>query len=176
METPPQIDQIEFSESQIAILESKLTKHQVKTYGPKVFTEHGSQFCIVAKVRYDDECGNGHNSFAITATISERCGNQWRDYCGGCCHEEISKHFPKLAPLIKWHLCASDGPMHYVANTVYHAGNRQLDAARHCAIWPEATDEQLCSEPEELKRLLLERLPALLEEFKTAIESLGFTF
>ena len=25
---------------------------------------------------------------------------------------------------IKWHLVGADGPMHYVANTVYHAGDR----------------------------------------------------
>lgn len=273
-----------------AIIESKLTKHQVKTYGPKFFEEHGKRYSIVAEVRYDDECGNGHNSFGITATIKNVYG---REEMGGCCHDEVAKHFPELAPFIKWHLCGSDGPMHYVANTLYHAGNRDhngrtkgeryhvkgreekrivfgdfpitfeykdnliafiesaptwatvqpvevahekepktfgskwtltgldcqwyqcpfdrreeadeflaackrfvpqvkifqdkftrigegkerdLNAARHCAVWPEATDEQLCSEPEELKRLLLERLPALLEEFKTAVESLGFTF
>jgi hypothetical protein len=168
-------------------VESKLTKHQSKTYGPKLYTEHGSQFQIMAEVRYDDQCGNGHNTFAITAKIDEKRGNQWRDYSGGCCHDEVVKHFPKLAPYIKWHLCSSDGPMHYVANTIYHAGNRDhngrtkgkerdLAAARACAIWPDATDEQLCSEPEELKRLLIERLPALLAEFKTAVESLGFTY
>jgi hypothetical protein len=53
---------------------------------------------------------------------------------------------------------------------------RDLNAARHCAVWPEATDEQLCSEPEELKQMLIERLPALIEEFKAAVESLGFIF
>jgi hypothetical protein len=275
---------------------STLTKHQVKTYGPKFYTEHGSQFRIAVEVRYDDECGNGHNSFGITATIDEKRGNQWREYSGGCCHEEVAKHFPELAPFIKWHLCASDGPMHYLVNTLYHAGNRdhngrtkgeryhikgqeenrivfgdfpisfefkddftkfissvsrwqyaeaipvehppeeksnyrfapkwtikghncewyqcpfdreeeakdfikacqifaprivvftekytkvgegkerQLEYARNGAIWPEATDEQLCSEPEELKRLLVERLPALIEDFKKAVESLGFIF
>jgi hypothetical protein len=277
--------------------QSKLTKKQVKTYGPKFYIERGSQFRIVAEVRYDDECGNGHNSFGITATIDQKWGNQWRDYSGGCCHDKVIKHFPELAPFIKWHLTGSDGPMHYVANTLWHAGNRDcngrtkseryhvkgheekrivfgdfpisfefkekgfvqfieattdwtkaepvavehppeeksnykfapkwtikgfdcewyqcpfdrqeeaqdfikacqmftprivvfqekytrigegkerdLNAARHCAVWPEATDEQLCSEPEALKAMLLERLPALLAEFKTAVESLGFVF
>ena len=223
--------------------QSKLTKHQVKTYGPKFYTERGSEFLIVAEVRYDDECGNGHNTFAITATINEKRGNQWRDYSGGCCHDEVAKHFPELAPFIKWHLVSSDGPMHYVANTLYHAGDRDcwglrkgefrqhksrgpnqnggvegvpnwvlevpkgitrdvysnekpapimlewkaygrtgegkerdLAAARSVAVWPEATDEQLCSEPEELKRMLIARLPKLIEEFKTAVESIGFVF
>lgn len=156
--------------------ESKLTKKQVKTYGPKIFGEGKSQFRIVAEVRYDDECDNGHNSFGITATIEEKRGNKWRDCSWGCCHDEVAKHFPELAPFIKWHLFDAIGPMHYVANTVYHAGNRNLVSARSCAVWLDATDEQLCSEPEELKRLLLERLPALIEEFKIAVESLGFVF
>jgi hypothetical protein len=219
-----------------------------------------------------------------------------RDVAGGCIHEEIAKHFPGLAPLIKWHLCASDGPMHYVANTVYHAGNRdyngkqkgeryhvrgreekrivfgefpitfefkdgftqfiescpdwklvqpvavehppeektnykfapkwtvsghacewyqcpfdreeeaqdfikacreytprivvfaekftqvgegkerKFDLARLSAVWPDATDEQLSAEPEELKAMLLARLPGLLKEFRAAMESLGFTY
>jgi len=51
-----------------------------------------------------------------------------------------------------------------------------LDAARRCAIWPEATDEELTQEPDALKAQLIKRLPALMKEFKTAVESLGFTY
>ena len=222
--------------TQIEIPRSKLTPHQVKTYGPKSYTDRGKRFTITAEVRYDDECHNGHNTFAITADIRER----GREYMGGCCHDEVAKHFPELAPFIKWHLMNSDGPMYYLANTLYHAGNRdhngllkgefrqmkdcksglplwepsfpegmtnvwrntlasaekppsvtieykpygrtgegkerQLDFARSSAVWPEATDEQLCAEPEELKKALVERLPGLIAEFKLAVESLGFVF
>lgn len=140
---------------------------------------------------------------------------------GGCCHDEVAKHFPELAPLIKWHLCSSDGPMHYLANTVYHATEHcpksawvhfedeangihkqcmrycdlaeaekicqspgysmeidartakvaNLDHARSAAIWPDATQEQLLD-----KNALEARLPALMAEFKAAVESLGFTY
>jgi hypothetical protein len=202
---------------------------------------------------------------------------------GGCIHEDIAKHFPELMPYIKWHLTSTDGPMHYLANTLYHANDKDcwgkrkgeprqyehqikfesfpvsfkfpkdfiqwvqkqtqgtfkvcevphvnragdtydykskysfhgiagewyqcpfdseqeakqfeeafntipfkvvskatawgegkepdLDGARHCAIWPEATLEQLQS-----KELLLERLPALMAEFKKDVESLGLVF
>lgn len=150
-------------------------------------------------------------------------------------HEEIAKHFPKLAPFIKWHLCSSDGPMHYIGNVMYFAGDRdchgltkgefkqftdkdgipkwipesgvsntgsrtiasikkpepltvawvpwgrtgegkvrELDAARRCAIWPDATDAELCAP--DLKQRLEARLPALMEEFKSAMESLGFVY
>jgi hypothetical protein len=51
---------------------------------------------------------------------------------------------------------------------------RDLDAARRVAIWPDATDEQLCAEPAVLRTLLEARLPALLAEFKACMSSLGF--
>lgn len=163
---------------------STLTKSQRHKYGPKVFTEHGESFRITAEVRHDDQCGNGHNSFAITAEIYQKDGHgRWVDYSGGCCHDEIAKHFPELAPFIKWHLTSADGPMHYPGNVTYLAGERdcwgclkarELDAARHCAVWPDATDEDLTAPG--LEQRLMDRLPALMAEFKTAMESLGFVY
>jgi hypothetical protein len=205
---------------------SVLTKKQVKKKGPVYFAKDGEQYRITATIRYDDSCGNGHNSFAITAQIDIRGHDFWRDDCGGMCHDDIAKHFPELAPLLKWHLCSSDGPLHYVANTVYHAGDgdkgkqrcdragkpmwqlgylpgridlvcqtekpesitlhyfpvledgkdRDLAAARDCAIWPEATDAQLLAPKEELTAALLARLPGLMAEFKSAVESLGLVY
>lgn len=240
---------------------STLTKDQTRTFGPKFYTINGTKMRITARVRYDDQCGNGHNSFAVTAQIDEQKGRVWMDYSGGCCHDEVEKHFPELRPFIKWHLTSSDGPMHYVANTLYAAGERdyrglrlgekrqlcnsrtgapcfdlvarntpglrihsrynvapnaatvglraietlavefedgkrppvpelvweprwvvgegkarELDLARSSAVWPEATDAELRAEPEFLGAALLARLPALREEFQSAVESLGFTF
>lgn len=106
--------------------ESILTKKQVKIYGPKIIQYGGESATITATVRYDDECSNGHNSFAITGQISSTNKRKYTDgfIAGGCIHEDVAKHFPELAPFIKWHLCDSDGPMHYIANTSYHAGDR----------------------------------------------------
>ena len=264
--------------------ESTLTKRQRRKFGPKVYREGGLTLRIIANVRYDDECGNGHNTFSVTADITRKGANgQWHDHAGGCCHDEIAEHFPELAPLLKWHLCSSDGPMHYIPNTVYHASDRDhnghrkgepcrweynvkfgnspvshrikrrlyeflqsrrggefkviplrhardpetykdhytfvgfgerwhecpfhdeafarefaegmntcevefsetpvefskgkdrdLEAARHSAVWPEATDEELTALG--LKERLEARLPALLAEFRQAIESLGLTW
>lgn len=230
-----------------ALPASILTKSQYKTFGPRPVSGYGAGAAIYALVRYDDECGNGHNTFSITGTIKAPRPRDHKGYwdnnvCGGCIHEEIAKAFPELAPLIKWHLVSSDGPMHYIGNTIYHAGDRdcwglrkgefrqhasggkqnggvegvpnwvleipdreardvyadqkpepvvcewkpygrigegkerELDAARHSAVWPEATDEQLSAPPEELKRALMDRLPALMAEFKGAMEGLGFTY
>jgi len=111
--------------------ESTLTKRQRRKFGPKVYRDGSDTLRIIANVRYDDECGNGHNTFSITADIQRKGNNkQWYEDSGGCCHDEVAKHFPELAPLIKWHLCGSDGPLHYVANTVYFAGNKDHNGLR----------------------------------------------
>lgn len=43
---------------------------------------------------------------------------------GGCNLELIAKEFPKLKTLCKFHLCSTEGPMHYIANTLYFISNR----------------------------------------------------
>jgi hypothetical protein len=164
-------------------------------------------------LRYDDQCGNGHNTFSMTAS--------GRDM-GGCCHDAIVQAFPYLEPFIKWHLCSNDGPLHYMENTMYHAAaipleqgkwwfslenkklrivdvaerermierygeqahfesypnpmakESNLDAARSSAVWPEATDAELVAS--DLREKLEKRLPRLLEDFRAAMEKLGFTF
>jgi hypothetical protein len=73
---------------------------------------------LVVEVRMDDECHNGHADFAVTATEYNAGG---RDVCGGCMHEEVLKHFPKLAPLVALHLheAMSGAAMHAIANGFY---------------------------------------------------------
>ena len=229
-------------------------------------TKHGTQLQV--EVRFDDKCKNGHASFAITATETK---NGRVEGCG-CMHDDIAEVFPEFKSLIAIHLCSTDGPMHYVANTCYMAGDRdcdgmakgelryqnelasnddkhrasldktklhgldiparwdwqenyrrpapgeehtegalrrwlpvsmmdpesdadafdmlqlsplhrigegkerELDTARRSAIWPEATDGELCSSREVLKGLLEDRLPALLFEFRTLVEDFGFMY
>lgn len=160
---------------------SLLTNRQVQSH-VKVFERSGRKYRITVELRYDDLCHNGHNTFGITADIHEMRGGGWRWDSGGCLHDEIREHVPEFASLIKWHLCSSDGPLHYVANTVYFAGNRdrssakarELASARVSAIWPDATDEELTAPG--LEDRLQARLPALLEEFQTAMETVGFVF
>lgn len=214
---------------------SVLVKDQKKTF-TAAWEEGTDWITLIATVRYDDQCENGHNTFAITGD-THRNGKE--DY-GGCIHEIIAERIPHLAPYIKWHHCTTDGPWGYLENTIYHAGDRDcwglrkgefrqhtsrgkqnegvsgvpnwhlelpktndvysiekpapvtlewqpygrtgegkerdLAAARNSAIWPEATDEQLCLEPEELKKLLEARLPKLMEDFQAAVESLGLVY
>lgn len=82
------------------------------------------------ELRFDDNCHNGHNTFGITAHIYHpgcRSGN-W-DACG-CMHDEITEYFPELAHLIQWHGTTTEGPLHYIANTLYLAGDRDCHGKR----------------------------------------------
>jgi hypothetical protein len=262
---------------------------------------YGTNGVMYVEMRFDDQCGNGYQNFAITARVYTKESRRKGDIAaGGCLHEEIEKTFPELAPFIRWHLVGTDGPMHYLGNTIYHAGDRDyngrrkgepcawdygvrfgnspithrigrkfwewlqariahnantpksnphrlgefrpvaidyektsdtdykfkpkytlagwdsikwhecpfddataaqefadalnscpvkfvkiatdysegkdrdFDAARRCALWPDATDEELSAEPETLKAALLARLPGLMAEFRAAMENAGF--
>ena len=256
---------------------STLTKNQKLTFTKTIGKER-----LTVTIRHDDECGNGRNTFAITATLAEKArNNRWYERSWGCQHDEVARFFPELEPLLKWHLCSTDAPMHYVANSLYHASDKDcwgkrdgepkvfetvvrfldvpishklpqkfvawlqglenfdnltiapvyhktdpktftpkytfspysldtwhtcpfdtaqeakewadalryynpqfvtvptawgegkdpdLAAARSCAVWPEAELEDFTEEK------LLARLPALMEEFKTAVEALGLVY
>lgn len=73
-------------------------------------------------LRYDDRCGNGYNTFSITVESKN-------DTYGGCMHNTVCKVFPEFAHLIKWHLCSSNGPHAYIANTLYFAVDNRVKAA-----------------------------------------------
>ncbi|MER8924301.1 hypothetical protein [Mesorhizobium sp. M0859] len=86
---------------------------------------YGKGATIRAELRFDDNCKNGHSTFSITAEVRDPALRRDSGIVAcGCLHDEIAKAFPELAPLIRWHLVSTDGPMHYIANTVYHASNR----------------------------------------------------
>ena len=277
---------------------SILIKNQKKQI-VKHFKENDKNYTLFINLRFDDECNNGRNSFAITGSLYETGPNAGLIIdrtllASGAIHDEISKYAPELEHLIKWHLTSTDGPMHYLANTLYNASDldcwgrskgepynfarklkfgtspflyklskellnfidlvgvaadwkdfkiveihhknsknkneyqyspkysfngmgteewykapfntlqeannfvaamssckieiveeatafgegkdRDFKAARNSAVWPEATDEQLSLPKEDLKKLLLARLPALMQNFKTDMEQLGFTY
>ena len=172
-------------------MESTLTRKQSRAYGPIPISgwETGAQ--IKVEVRFDDECGNGHNAFAITGEIFRP--SRYRDCeASGCLHDEIAKHFPKLAPLIKWHLMSTDGPLHYVENARYWAGyyTRWCDGVEGSppnmenlkstivyGALPEDKDFDLSTmDDNDLQAFLCNRLPALLKAFKGDIEALGFAY
>lgn len=278
-------------------LKSKLTRNQ-KQQHVKHFIENGKKHTLFIYIRHDDQCGNGHNTFAITGSLYEgehktEPRSERNLISCGCIHDDIAKHAPEFAPFIKWHLTSTDAPMHYIANTCYHASDRDcfgrkkgepynferklkvndspflytpskelldfidsvgidanwsdfelievphkdnekggyqskpkwsfsampvlpwhkapfdtwddacsfvhamsncsveivhrataygegkerdFDAAREAAIWPEATNEQLSLPRKELEKLLQDRLPSLMDDFKRDVEKLGFVY
>jgi hypothetical protein len=94
---------------------------QERKFGLIMFKKHSDYYRIAATVRYDDRHANGHNTFSITGQIDRQLPTgRWINEECGCIHAAIAQHFPKLAPLIKWHLVSTDGPLHYIANTCYH--------------------------------------------------------
>lgn len=91
----------------------------------RVHPEYGPGSQMTVKLRFDDECGNGHNTFSITADVTTPESRRRNDIeAGGCLHDDIARIFPELASLIRWHLVSTDGPMHYVGNAVYLASDR----------------------------------------------------
>ena len=112
--------------------QSVLTKSQTRTFERHDVTISGQKYRkIKAVVRFDDQCGNGHNTFSITGSAWEPRNFKENDPdTGGCIHELIAEAFPELAPLIKWHLVSTDGPMHYLANTTYLASDRDYNGLR----------------------------------------------
>lgn len=104
-------------------MKSILTKSQKRQETFKNLTYQGEQVNLTVNLRYDDECGNGHNTFSITGDLY-RYGRPKTDgnmiTCGRI-HDIIAELAPQYKHLIKWHLMSSDEPVHYVANTLYHA-------------------------------------------------------
>lgn len=87
--------------------QSTLTKNQKRTVTGR----------LTVYLRYDDECNNGHNTFSIITR-------------NGCDHARIVTRMPHLAKYIKWHLMSSEGPIHYIANSLYWAKQGDLEAFR----------------------------------------------
>src|SRR5438309_1980230 len=92
----------------------------------KEYEVNGWSYRIRATYGIDYDFGHQHNQaphFSITGEIEHRQAKTrgpWREDSGGCLHEEIAKHFPELASLVKWHLSAvGQGPMHYEANAMF---------------------------------------------------------
>jgi hypothetical protein len=84
--------------------------------------------------------------------------------------------FDSLKVAEEWAEALNSGVSRFVSiPTAYSQGKkRELDSARRAAVWPDATDEQLSVDRDELKKALEARLPALLDAFKSDIESIGF--
>ena len=103
---------------------------------------NGELALVVLKMRHDDNCGNGHNTFTMTVDVYEKHRQPgetmvklsdgkfaWLSCCG-CKHDMVAEVFPEFAHMIKWHLVSTDGPMHYLANSLYFASDKDYNGLR----------------------------------------------
>jgi hypothetical protein len=103
-------------------MESILTKNQKKEVLIKNTIYKGENVDLYIHIRYDDCCGNGHNSFSITGDLYAEGRNSHSTLITcGCIHDIIAKLAPEYKKYIKWHLMSSNSPLHYIENTIYWA-------------------------------------------------------
>lgn len=118
----------------VADMESGLVLNQHWVSERRPIAGYGAGAEMQVELRLDSLGGaNRSESFAITAGV--RIPGRRDIEAGGCLHDDIAEIFPELAPLIRWHLCGIDSPMHYVANTVYLAGDRDHHGKRAGEPW-----------------------------------------
>ncbi len=104
--------------------DSVIIKHQ-KVNLKKSISYYGESCTLYVSIRFDDQCGNGHNSFSITGEVFKaKTKNDRNHRVSGCIHEIILEHFPELTEAVALHHVSSEGPMHYVANSLYYASSK----------------------------------------------------
>ena len=103
----------------------------VKIYRGEKPIDEGTEV-VVAEVRWSDEYRNGYKTFSITGRVFIRPQGSERlvETARGCVHDDIKEVIPHLAPFLKWHLVSEDGPLYYIENTVYLAGDRDCFGLR----------------------------------------------
>ena len=99
--------------------------------GTKFFTENEEDYRITVRISLDDDCKNNICDWSITADVDwKNKHGKYEDYLGGCCHDEVAKHFPELAKFISLHLCNHYGaPMYPVENGIYHVRRSGMSVA-----------------------------------------------
>jgi hypothetical protein len=99
---------------------------------------------IIAKIRLNDECGNGHEDFSLTGSVYE-VGKGRSDrsvIVSGACGRRLAKLVPKLQIFADLHLSDADGvPMHAVANGFYWLKENPKFFRSHMRINKEETKQ-----------------------------------
>lgn len=84
------------------------------------------------EIRLSDDCKNGHNDFAITATFWEigRVRSDRNLETAGCCHDEILKVHPELKIFVDLHLSDVKGAPLYAAENGYYWLRKDIKTAK----------------------------------------------
>lgn len=107
------------------------TTNKLTYLSTKFFTENEEEYRITVTVSLNDDCHNNMCDWSVTADIRQKNKyGTYGEYMGGCCHNEVAKHFPELAKFISLHLCNHYGaPMYPVENGTYHIKNSDKSVA-----------------------------------------------
>ncbi len=107
------------------------------------------------EIRLDDECKNGVDNFAMTASIKEKRRNgRWVYVGGGACHEEIVKVMPTLSNFGMLHLRNYIGqPMYAIENGLYWIKNGNKENVKvHFNLWDKEVEEMMqCTDALDVK-------------------------
>jgi hypothetical protein len=130
-------------------------RHTINTTDPD-----GNQMKI--EIRLNDECKNGHQDFAITATIWEKDKPRTDRYfiSGGCCHDAIIAARPDLQIFVDLHLCTAKGvPMHAIENGFYWLKENGPQAAgKYLRLTPEQVEQITGAEDKIYLQCILEKM------------------
>lgn len=98
------------------------TANKLTYLSTKFFTENEEEYRMTVTVSLDDDCHNNMCDWSVTADIRQKNKQgTYVEYMGGCCHDEVAKHFPELAKFIPLHCSNHYGaPMYPVGNGIYH--------------------------------------------------------
>ena len=112
---------------------STIIKEQTLRFKKELIDEDGYQVGLLqVRVEYDDQLNNGHNTFSIVVTSHGKTDAMF-DSSAGYNRETsaiLIAHFPELHKYLKWHLVSSEGSMHYLANTIWQAGDVDCNGRR----------------------------------------------
>lgn len=175
-------------------------KTSMKTTEWREYDEGGRRHRARVMYGIDGAFAVRHNQaphFSMICEVEVQIGSQeWLYTRGGRDDVIISRHFPDLAPLQRWQLCAlGEGPLHYLANALFwldRAAERiprgtssidkqAIDLFRETIIYGELPVDgawDLSRDPKTLDReavraWLEARLPALLERFEADMRAAG---
>lgn len=144
----------------------------------KNYVENGTTYRIDVEIQLADECKNGVCHWSITADIYGKRQNGRFVWCsGGCCHNEISKHFPEFSKFVALHLSDCYGaPLYAVENGCYHMKNSSKETVIDYLRITETEYNLLCqSEDKQYFKYLLYSMGIVNrwnEESKAAIKDL----
>ena len=110
--------------------------------------------------------------FAITGQIWSPHRKDDCEACG-CLHEgyidkvELKGLDAKLPGLVRWHLTGvRSGPMHYVANSLFHLKEGKVDFFKKCCVFGAVEGDVMPESPEAAKEFLEGRFDKLMLAFE----------